>query len=227
MIENYEKQKFDLSNSLILSGVDVCNLPATLLWSYCEKISKKLEGPNTISEQPDKLYQAMLEGRSIVAMDILTDEIYGFAQVKPASDESKKWIFNSWTSFAPGVGKPILWGAALLVYYIDPEAQVIAKVREGNTKAQKAITETGGILISHETSEQRFNRYSMKPIQKKVYDISFEPLIPKKPCGKNSLDTVKEHLITLYAKPNKQGHPFVSKLKWLISSARGFKNKRP
>lgn len=215
----------NLSNSLTLSGMGVCDLPAPLRWSYCEKISAKLEGPNTVPESPDNLYKAMLEGRAVVTMDTVTSEIYGFAQVKQDSTLPKRWILNSLSSFASGAAKPIVWNAALLVYDIDSKAQVIAKVREGNTKAQKTIAETGGKLIGNETSEHHYNPASLQPIGKEVYDVSFETLIPKKTDVKSSLDIVKEYRDASDAELGQQSNPFVNKMKWLISAAIGFKSK--
>lgn len=174
-----ERAKPDLSNSLILWGKDVSNLPADLLISYCEKISEKLKGPNTIPESPGKLYDAMLAGKTTVAMDIYTNEIYGFARVNPDSGSQDTWILNSWTSFALGIGKPILWSAAALVYDIDPKAKLIAKVRERNIKAEESIVEAGGVLIGHETSNLHFNPNSLQPISKQLYDISLTMLMPQ------------------------------------------------
>ena len=222
-----ERPNQDLSNSLILRGDDVCLLPSTLLRSYCEKISNKLKSPNTISEPPDKLYEAMLDGRTVVATDILTNEIYGFAQVKPTIDSQKKLIVNSWTSFAPLTGNPVLWSVAALAHDLDPEAQVIAKVREGNTKAQKTITEAGGVLIGHETSEQHYNPNSLQPIHKSIFDISLGTLMPSIP-PKTAIDKLA-HL-----KPEPEARsdnmwkrinnvPLVRKLRWIISNGLGFK----
>lgn len=218
-----EKQQ-DLSNSLIIWGNDVCNLPQALLYSYAEKISKKLEGPNTISEAPEKLYKAMLDGRSVIAMDVFNNELYGFAQVKQVAN-SQRWIFNSWTSFAPNIGKPLVWAAAVMVYDIDTQSKLIAKVREGNTKAQKAITETGGVLNGQEASEQHFDPNTLQPIQKALFDITFQTLIPKKPQGESSLDIARKHLEENPIEPRKQKHQLINKLEWFISSVIGLKER--
>ena len=210
-----EKQKpYDLSNSLILSGVDVCNLPATLLQSYSEKISIKLEGPNTISEPPQNLYESMLRGRAVVSMDIFTNQLFGFAQLKQNSD--KEWELRSLTSFTTGAARGVLFNGAAWVYNRDSDSKVIAKVRKDNAKAQRVITETGGVLIGSETSAQHFNADGL-PIQKQVYDISFGTLMPKKSQESTSLDIVRESL-PIDNGPYLPSHPLLSKLRWAVSS---------
>jgi hypothetical protein len=224
MIEVKEKQQYDLSNSLILSGVDVCNLPATLLTAYCNKIHAKLKGPNTVPCDAEQLYEAMLKGRTVLAVDVMTRKLLGFAQLKEESED--KLQFASWCAFVSGIGKPILMAGALLGYEIDPNAEVVAKVREGNCYAEKAIREMGGKLTGQETSEHHFNPNSLQPIQKNIFNISFETLISKSSCRtklENSYPVQTEGRPSTGIWQRINDSALIRKIRWCISNNLSFK----
>lgn len=218
-----ESQQCDLSNSLILNGVDVCLLPETLLRSYSDKISAKLaKHANTMNQyNSEDLYQAMLKNKTVLAMDMVTNQLFGFAQVKQA--QKGEWEFATWVAFAPGIGKPILLSGSSLIHDFEPEAQAIAKVREGNMSPQQAIKEMGGVLIRSETSTTHYNQDSLQPLQKKIFDISFRRLMPSRLPGfkLKSFETEKSKKGIIEAISN---HSLVRRLRWLVSSAIAFKD---
>lgn len=181
MTETCVKKQCDLSNSLILSGVDVCLLPVMQLRSYAEKISGKLaKHPNTMLQySPEQLLKAMMEDRTVVAMDISTNQLFGFAQLWKYSPGV--WEFGSWLSFVPGIGRPILLAGSLIGYQIDSQAQIIAIVEKSNEPAKKSITRMGWKWIDEKDSEKLVNPGSLQPAKMDIYDVSYEKFIPKAP----------------------------------------------
>lgn len=220
MIENSFKQPYDLSNSLILSGAEVTQLPEELLDSYYREISEKLAQHKETMNQysPEQLQDAVQSERCIVAINAVSSKLLGFAQIK--RDAKERLELSSWLGWVPGIGRPILMGGAALADDLDPKAPVVARVREGNYGAKKVIKEMGGLLIGYETSEYP-NPNTLQPYQKEIYDVSLGALLPTRPL-RTKLEVPK---FTKDSTDNHNGfwnkvsnNAVVQKLRWAISN---------
>lgn len=219
MIENTKpKQQYDLSDSLILSGSEVCQLPEKLLDSYYEEINSVLASNSKTMNQYSiqQLKDAVQSGRSVVAIDAVSAKLLGFAQIK--RDAQERLELSSWLGLVPGIGRPIYLAGAVLAGELDPVAPIVARVREGNYIAEKVIKEMGGSLIGHETSEYP-NPNTLQPYQKQIYDVSLRGFLPTHPL-RTQLEMYPQEAIggTRGLLSKIYNNVMVRKLRWLISN---------
>ena len=220
MIENTKtKQQYDLSNSLILSGTEVCQLPQELLEAYYKQISEELaKNSHTMNQYSSRQLRLAVEsGSSVVAIDAVSAKLLGFVQIK--RDAKQRLELSSWLGLVPGIGRPLLIGGAALADDLDPEAPVVARVRKGNHGAEKVIMGMGGSLVGHETSQYP-NPDTLQPYQKNIYDVSLRTLLPQHPlktkleiCPQEINDATNGGFLRRI-----HNNVMVRKLRWLIST---------
>ncbi|MBI2593860.1 hypothetical protein HYW44_04435 [Candidatus Daviesbacteria bacterium] len=149
------------TDPLVVLGGSVRLLGEKRLEMYAGLVSEKLaHHPNTMLQySPPEIFKAMIDRRSVVITNPRTGNLLAFAQVwKYGSNDGRDiYEFGSWSAYKDdeyknGNGRLALLAGPILVREIDPSAQAIAIVEKTNKKAQKIITDFGGIEIEGEWS---------------------------------------------------------------------------
>lgn len=151
----------------IVMGSAVNLFPQTLQEKFAGQVNMQLDKyldltkPRTAAE----LERDMREARAILCLNPQNEEILAFGKIQYYGVNEAKQVlyeFGSWVCFAGnGYGKQVLEAARDLAAEQFPYARLIAVVRPSNLKAQKIITESGGMKVGY-----------IPPEMKHIYDIT-------------------------------------------------------
>lgn len=166
-----ESEQYKQTESVVLAGPEVCILPQQKLQEYAEQMSANLkQNPNSmIQYSPEQLLLAMLNGLAVVAYDLETSTLDGFAQLWEY--DSVSFELGSWFSNKKGTGKKVLNAGIELNQKLHPDKKTIAIVAMHNRVPQMCIENLGGKQIGIKTSDKVFNHNTLQPTQMKIYDL--------------------------------------------------------
>jgi hypothetical protein len=166
-----ESEQYKQNESVVLAGPEVCILPLQKLKEYAEQMSATLkQHPNSmIQYSPEQLLSAMLNGLAVVAYDLETECLDGFAQLWQYNSDS--YELGSWYSNKKGTGKKVFNAGIELNQKLHPDKKTIAIVAMHNRIPQMCIENVGGHQIGVKTSDKIFNKNTLQPTQMKVYEL--------------------------------------------------------
>lgn len=162
-------------NSVLLSGEDVCLLSSNMLRTFAEKIHQRLaDFPHKMLPfSPEQIYQGMHEYRSVLVVDIDTDNLLASAQCweyEVPIRGQKTLEFGTWLS-SGGYGSQVLEAGSALGAILNPHGPTIAVVEHSNTRADKVVRKAGGELIACKYSEVLKDPLG-EQARMNIYDIS-------------------------------------------------------
>ena len=160
-IGNINNAKSGQEPGVLLMGSNV-NRPGLDLKSYAAQVSEQLNSPWTKPKTPEEIENAMRGARAILCLSSDYKKVLAFAKLEYYGVNAAKQViyeFGSWIG-GNGFGRAVYEGGRDLGAEDYPFARLIAFVRSGNIKAQRIITETGGVKVGH------------TPEGKHVYDIT-------------------------------------------------------
>lgn len=147
---------------VLIMGAKVNLLPSEHISSYAVQVSEQLNSPWTKPKTPEEIEIAIRKARSVICLSSDYEKVLAFAKIEQYGVNDAKQIiyeFGSWIG-GNGCGRAVYEGARDLAAEDFPFARLIAFVRSGNIKAQRIITETGGVKVGH------------APEGKHIYDIT-------------------------------------------------------
>ena len=147
---------------VLVMGADLTFFSNERLGSYALQVSEQLNSPWTNTKTPKEIETAIREARSAICLSDDYSQVLAFAKLEFYGVNGAKQIlyeFGSWVG-GNGYGREVYEGGRDLAAKKYPYARLIAFVRSGNIKAQRIITETGGVKVGH------------TPEGKHIYDIT-------------------------------------------------------
>lgn len=147
---------------VLLKGASLNLLPNEYITSYASQVSEQLNSPWTNPKTPEEIEAAIRQARSAICLSRDLSTVFAFAKLEYLGVNDAKQVlyeFGSWVG-GNGCGRAVYEGGRDLAAQNYPYARLIAFVRSGNLKAQRIITETGGIKVGY------------TPEGKHIYDIT-------------------------------------------------------
>lgn len=149
----------------IIMGGEIDILSLGVRQEYASYISEELgkHQDKTKLRSSIELERDMREARAILCLHPETEQLLAFAKLEYFGINDAKQIiyeFGSWIG-KNGYGRDVLEAGRDLAAQQFPYARLIAIVRPSNLKAQRIITESGGIKVGY-----------LDPLVKHIYDIT-------------------------------------------------------
>ena len=153
-IENQDKSKNNKpvhKPGVLVMGADLNFFSNESLGSYAHQVSEHLNSPWTNPKTPKEIEIAIREARAVICLSEDYSQVLAFAKLEFYGVNDAKQVlyeFGSWIG-GNGCGKEVYEGGRDLATEKYPYACLIAFVRSGNIKAQRIITETGGVKVGY------------------------------------------------------------------------------
>lgn len=161
-VGHFNSSKPGQEPGLLFVGGNINTLPKERIASYSSQVSEQLNSPWTNPKTPAEIEKAIRDARAIICLTPDYEKVLAFAKLEYYGVNEAKQVlyeFGSWTG-GNGCGKLVYEAGRDLSAETLPFARLIAFVRKGNLKAQKIITETGGVKVGY------------TPEGKHIYDIT-------------------------------------------------------